>query len=162
MSHYLEQHVDLPVSMPSYWTVNPMEYLSPRRNIFLNTLDEIARHAVFDETAYLAQYPEIVELIREGRHADGRSHFLHPDTPRKYQGRFQLVDPVNLYVLTFSGGSTSEHPPFCSSIKHHNSHYMILHCNNTDIEQFTGGALSVRPQIWMRPQRIYPNENEFF
>lgn len=160
---YLEAHPELPVSMGAYWTINQLEYLSSRRNIHTNLLDEIARHAVFDEEAYQGAHPEVRQWIAEGRYKSGREHFLHPETAPRYHGRFRLVEEVQINVLlTYNIPASIESLPACHSAVYGNALYLIVRCNNQDIEKLMSNTLSVRPQIWMRPQRIYPNENEFF
>lgn len=163
LSRFLEANPDLPVSMPSYININRLEYLSHRRNIFLNPLDELARHAVFDEAKYLKEFPDVAQAVHEGHYASGREHYLHPDTPDKYRGYFRLTQDVRINLLiTHSDPTALETPPFCSSLVYQNAYHTIVGCNGHDLEQLSQGQLPQRPQLWLRPQRIYASEHEFF
>lgn len=158
-SRYIEANPDLRISTFAYLTVNSFEYLSPRHNIFFSGMDELARHAVFDEETYLAAYPEVAAWIKAGRYPNGKSHFMHPDTSEQYHGRFRLPYDIQINMLMDFGSNLKS---VCPSSLYSDAYHTILTCNNGDILKMTGGVLTVRPQLWMRPHRIYPHEGDIF
>jgi len=136
------------------------EFLLEHENNFLCGIEQIGEALEIDSAAYLRLYPEVENLISEGKYSSVKDYLGEPFLeshiiPIQWKHDFQFDW---LRIIQGAGKINYEKEKKCSRILYANPYYMIERCSKSDINRIITqqGGMSFRPPSWLKPRETRP------